>query len=345
MHLPLAPLSEIVERIPEMIFVKRAEDGSFVLVNQAAEELLGISRQEMLGKTDFDFFPPEEAEFFRQKDLEVLRGGHLVDIPKEPIHTRAGLRWLHTQKIPVGEGPDRYLVGISRDITAYVEAQEKVARTQQQLRQLAARLQQAQEDERQRLARELHDELGQVLTGVRIELAWLQQRLEERLDLASHVQAAQNLVESAMGTVRRVATALRPHVLADLGLRAGLDWLLQETCGRARLQSALVYQVEGKLGCELSLTVYRACQEALTNVVRHAQAQKVEVRVRREREAGDFLVCQVIDDGVGFASPREGSLGLLGMRERVQILGGSLDLAGNDPLPGTCVTIRLPIAD
>ncbi len=121
-------LDAIVENIPDMIFVKRAEDLMFVRFNRAGEELLGWSRAELLGKTDHDFYPKQEADFFHEKDRETLRNKVLVDIAEEPIHTKAhGLRWLHTKKVPVLDerGEPKYLLGISEDITRRKETEER----------------------------------------------------------------------------------------------------------------------------------------------------------------------------------------------------------------------------
>ena len=114
-------LDAIVENIPDMVFVKDADTLSFVRLNRAGEVLLGVSREEMIGKTDFDLFPRTEAEFFVAKDRETLASGALVDIGEEPIHTRGGVRWLHTKKVPLFDsvGRPRYLLGISHDITEY----------------------------------------------------------------------------------------------------------------------------------------------------------------------------------------------------------------------------------
>ena len=121
-------LDSIVENIPDMIFVKDAEDGRFLRINRAGEELIGRSREEMLGKTDHDFFPAEEADFFRRTDAEVLASGTLQDVPEEPIHTAEGTRFLHTKKIPIldDEGRPQYLLGISADITARKRAEERL---------------------------------------------------------------------------------------------------------------------------------------------------------------------------------------------------------------------------
>ncbi len=128
-------LASIVDNIPAMIFVKNAETLRFELLNKAGEELLGIPREVVLGSTDGDFFPPDQAAFFDEKDRGVLAEGKLVDIPLEPIDTRSGRRWLHTKKIPVldADGVARYLLGISVDITERHEAEEALRRAQDEL--------------------------------------------------------------------------------------------------------------------------------------------------------------------------------------------------------------------
>ncbi|MEM2124386.1 MAG: response regulator [Methanolinea sp.] len=134
-------LNAIIENIPDMVFVKDARDLSFVRFNRAAEQLLGYSREEMYGKTDFDFFPPHEAAFFREKDREVLDGNKILDIPRESIHTKhRGTRILHTKKIAVPDtkGEPRYLLGISEDITDQVLAEEALHRATKKLNILNA---------------------------------------------------------------------------------------------------------------------------------------------------------------------------------------------------------------
>lgn len=124
-------LDTIIENIPDMIFVKNARDLHFVRFNRAGEELLGVPREEMYGKSDCDFFPPDQAEFFISKDREVLIKGHILDVPRETIQTRQkGTRILHTKKIPIttGDGEPKYLLGISEDITERVVVEEALAR-------------------------------------------------------------------------------------------------------------------------------------------------------------------------------------------------------------------------
>jgi PAS domain S-box-containing protein len=112
-------LDSVIENIPYMVFIKDARDLKFIRFNKAGEELLGLSRDKLIGKNDFDFFPKEEAQFFTSKDRIVLENGILVDIPQEPIHTKKGVRILHTKKIPILDenGDAQYLLGISEDVT------------------------------------------------------------------------------------------------------------------------------------------------------------------------------------------------------------------------------------
>ncbi|MCP4873153.1 MAG: response regulator [Proteobacteria bacterium] len=128
-------LERIVDSLPDMIFVKDAAELKFVRFNQAGEQLLGIDRESMYGKTDYDFFPKEEADFFTQKDREVLASGEVFEIPEEPIHTTHGERWLHTRKVPIcdDDGTPRYLLGVSTDITEQRAAAAELMATREEL--------------------------------------------------------------------------------------------------------------------------------------------------------------------------------------------------------------------
>src|SRR4051812_40593566 len=129
-------LEAVVENIPDMIFVKRASDHMFIRFNRAGENLLGWKREELLGKTDYDFYPKEQADFFHEKDRETFRARMLVDIPEEPITTKShGMRWLHTKKVPVYDeaGNPKYLLGISEDITVRKLAEERAHALEREL--------------------------------------------------------------------------------------------------------------------------------------------------------------------------------------------------------------------
>src|SRR6266542_1676134 len=182
LHMANRFLDSIVENIPNMIFVKDAEHLRFDRINRAGEELLGVSRDLLLGKNDYDFFPAEQAQFFQSKDREVLSRNVVVDIPEEPIETSRGRRWLHTKKIPIfdKEGIPRYLLGISEDIT--------------ERKELADRLRQAHEE----LERRVEDRTADLVKAnaeLQREMAELQrtaealQRSEEQLRQAQKMEA------------------------------------------------------------------------------------------------------------------------------------------------------------
>jgi PAS domain S-box-containing protein len=325
-------LRSVLDNRPHMVFVKDAKDLRFVRWNKAGERLVGISLAEMVGKTDYDFFPPEEAAFFQMKDREVLNKRVMHDIPEETINTRHGVRILHTKKIPIynEDGEPLYLLGISEDIT---ELKEMKA-------QAASRLEAAREDERRHIARELHDELGQLLTALKLDLGWLQGQLSS--PLRRQTDAMSGLLDHTIKTVRRLATELRPQILDDLGLQAGLEWLAKQSCERKGLAFELRWELADSLvNDDARSALFRICQEALNNVIRHSQATRVNIELRRDPR---HLTLVVQDDGVGF--PPEDSLrtglGLLGIQERIGLLGGTC-VIDSEPNAGTRLVVSAPV--
>lgn len=219
------------------------------------------------------------------------------------------------------------------------------------LRGLAARVETVREEERTRISREIHDELGQTLTGVRMDLDRLEERLakttmpdDEREAIQGKIQSARGLVISSLDTSRRISRQLRPSVLDVLGLQAGIEWQLEEFRARTAIATSLVADDVSDLDENRSITLFRILQEALTNVARHAGAKSVRVRLVRI-ETG--VILEVEDDGRGFLAtdrPSSRSLGLLGMRERAAMFGGNTTIR-SEPGKGTVVEVRLPFAN
>jgi two-component system sensor kinase len=213
---------------------------------------------------------------------------------------------------------------ILRDITARKEAQAALERSYRELRELSAAMHEVREAERTRIARELHDELAQWLTALKMDVAWLSSRLpEEPRQLIDRTEKMKGLVDTTVGAVRRIAAALRPVMLDDLGLLAATENLLHDFSQRTgTVVSHELGAWADDLGEPLSTSLYRILQEAVTNVARHAAA--TELRVTLSRENGD-LVLRVRDNGRGFdteAAANGKSFGVLGMRERAHTLGG-----------------------
>jgi two-component system, NarL family, sensor histidine kinase UhpB len=223
---------------------------------------------------------------------------------------------------------------------------DDIAASGDSLRQLSARLETAREEERTRVARELHDELGQVLTSLKLEFMWLIDRIRQRdprpdVQFVNKLQSLTGLVELSIATVRRISGDLRPAVLDHLGLPAAIEWEATKFEARTGIRCRFASQLTRReLDRDRAIAVYRILQEALTNVARHAHAGAVHVDLRGR---GRFLNLIVKDNGRGItraesSSPQ--SVGLLGMRERARLLGGNVTITGT-PGRGTTVTLQV----
>jgi PAS domain S-box-containing protein len=223
-------------------------------------------------------------------------------------------------------------------------AEEHLRISLEQLRALAARLQQVREEERTLIAREIHDELGQACTAVKMDLALIGRKTTKRqTQLRAKVDSANHLVDDMIVTLRRIASELRPRTLDHLGLTAALEWQAQEFESRTGIRCSITLpQGPITLDAERSTAIFRIFQESLTNVARHAHASSVEARLEKQ---GDQLFFQVHDNGKGFdAEETKGrkSLGLVGMQERAVVLNGELKIEGV-PGAGTSLTLRIPL--
>jgi signal transduction histidine kinase len=213
------------------------------------------------------------------------------------------------------------------------------------LRALTTRLETVREEERTRIAREVHDELGGALTGLKMDLTRLRRQAEaNNLDaVLTQAQAMLALLDSTVKTVRRIATDLRPGVLDDFGLVAAIEWQLQDFQTRAGIECQFRATTDDvPLPPEAATAMFRIFQETLTNVARHANATRVEVDLEQHP---DRVLLRVSDNGQGIAQPDvfgTKSLGLLGMRERVHLLAGELDIHGQ-PGEGTVVVVQVPL--
>lgn len=212
------------------------------------------------------------------------------------------------------------------------------------LRALPDRIEKAREEERTNIAREIHDELGQSLTALKLDIALVARRLRNGAteELPTKLDAMAHSTDEIISVVRRISSELRPGILDDLGLRAALEWQAEEFTRRSNIPCHMRAEVgELQLERDLATTVFRIFQEALTNVARHANATRVDVHLRLER---GNLKLDIADDGVGVPeiAPRTSSLGLLGMRERARRCGGDCTIRRRDPR-GTIVALSVPL--
>lgn len=228
------------------------------------------------------------------------------------------------------------------------QTEDELLSSEEKLRALSARLETAREEERGRISREIHDELGQVLTGFKIDLAWLENRIMEPIQpiekILEKTRSMIRLVDSTIKRVRKISTDLRPVVLDELGLMDALEWQAQEFEKRTGVPcNILGNRPEAvEMDKERSLCVFRIFQETLTNITRHAAATKVEVVIDGNEK--EFLM-KVVDNGKGIAEVevyKARSLGLLGMRERANMFGGYVDI-WSSPGKGTSVVVQVPL--
>jgi signal transduction histidine kinase len=246
------------------------------------------------------------------------------------------------------EGRD-YFITYIQDITKRKEAEEKLKATSEQLRALMTSQRSAREEEGIRIAREIHDELGSKLTGLRWDLEEMDRAVTNaESDLAvsralhEKIQMILATVDSTVDTVRRISSELRPSILDDLGLAAAVEWQAQQFQSRTGIACRFDCTADTEnLDPDQSTAIFRIFQEALTNVLRHAQAERIDVSLEDEN---DEYVLRIRDNGRGipdFEQTSQSSLGLLGMRERAYLLGGRIEISGVRG-KGTTVNLYIP---
>ncbi|MBI5693155.1 MAG: PAS domain S-box protein [Verrucomicrobia bacterium] len=345
-----ARFRSVVEDQTEVICRFQA-DGTFTFVNDVYCRLFGKSRAELIGRR---WQPKALAEDLPHitAQLATLSPAHPVVVIENRAHTQpGGVRWM--QWINRGFFDDtgrlREIQAVGRDIheRKQVELEHHAAR--EQLRALAARLQVVREEERTMVAREIHDVLAQDLTRLKIDLVWLQRRLEEarsslpRRSLAARVAEMSQATDAVICSVQRLATGLRPAVLDAFGLCAAVEWQTRDFESHVGIRCALHLPAEEPpLDRAAATAAFRILQESLTNVARHAHATEVVVEMQ---QADRQLILRIHDNGCGIspgALLTPISIGLAGMRERAQLLGGILTIDGVTD-GGTTVELRLPL--
>ena len=329
-------ITSILKYTPAVVYIKDIR-GRYLLVNSRYEELFGVKNEEVRGKTDYEILPRDVAEQFRDHDREVLSRDRPCQI-EERVSQNDGNHTYLTVKFPVYDeaANTRGVCGISTDITAVKKAQD-------QLRRLSGSIMANQEKERYAIARELHDELGQVLTALRMDAVWIQEHLRSTdAGAAERALTMCRLIDKTINDVRSLAFRLRPGVLDDLGLVDALESYTADFEKRTDITCLFDYKDVPGTDDTVATAAYRITQEALTNVARHADAGHVSVTLS---VTNNILTLAVVDDGKSFnASDLEEfeGLGLAGMRERAGLAGGILEIQSR-PGQGTGIYFNVPI--
>jgi len=342
-------LHHLLSSSPAVIYSGQGEDEyCTVFVSENVLSQLGYHPWEFLKNRRLwvSLLHPDDVQRVLGARERLKETGHQV-LEYRLRHGAGGYRWVRDEVRVIRDAEDAPMgiVGCWIDITERKQVEEQLERSLQQLRALSARLHSVREEERTRIAREIHDELGQALTGLKMDLSWLARHLPaDAPELQRKVESMSQLVDATIHVVRRISTELRPGVLDDLGLLAAIEWQAHEFQTRTGIRCRLRARREDlDLDADRATAVFRIFQETLTNVARHARATEVVVRL----DVGEQqLTLEVKDNGIGIsaealADPH--SLGLLGMRERALVFGGRLDVRG-EPGRGTTVTVTIPFA-
>ena len=344
-----ARLKGIAANVPGLVFrLERAPaegDLQFPYISEGSEALVGYTPAALqhpdMGLRNL-VHPLDRDDYHRVQDLALAND--LDWSWQGRIVTRQGeLRWADIKASTRRLANGRVVWdGIVWDITQSKRAELQLARSQEQLRELSAHLESVREEEKARIAREVHDELGQMLTVLKLEVSMCELAYGE-LDpgLNERLSSMKRLIAQLFQLVRDVATALRPPIL-DAGIASAVEW--QARRFEARTQIPCLVQVPDNLPAlsdAKATGLFRILQEALTNVMRHAQAHTVQIELVR---LGDRLQMTIIDDGLGFSpeQARPTSFGLVGLRERVLMLGGTLAL-DSEPGEGTSLSVAIPL--
>jgi PAS domain S-box-containing protein len=328
------------------VIVTIDEASRIQFVNPAAQAVLGYRPAELIGESLTILMP------------ESLRKRHTTALDRYVITGMQGMRWSGVElvarrkdgsefpaEISFGEtfrDGRRLFTGFIRDITSRKRAEDSLRDSRQRLRGLTGRLEQVREEERAHIAREIHDQLGQSLTAIKLDLASLSEHLPEG-DAWRRARETLALLDDTIKAVRRISAELRPVVLDELGLAAAVEWYAQDFGQRTGLTIRVhADALDGELHRDNATGLFRILQEALTNVARHAAARTVQIALRRR---GSTLSLDVADDGAGITPDQASaptSLGILGMRERAILLGGTMEIIG-EPNGGTRVTVWVPV--
>lgn len=319
------------------------------LFNPAAERMFKMPAHEALGK-DLATLIPHRLRGAHHGHVEgfIQSGGAPRTMSLVPQLEITGMR-SDGSEFPIEStisqtmiGEERQLTAVLRDATERRRAERDMIDLNEQLRNLSTSLQNVREEERGRISRELHDELGQQLTGLKLDLSWLSNRLKEgRLTSHDKVDEMRHNLNEAIRSVRRISSELRPLILDDLGFLEAVTWQTQEFAKRTGLEVALDLQASDQVTADkLAIALFRIVQESLTNVVRHAQATHVSIHLRME---GKDLVLRIQDNGKGLdVHAKQAGIGLVSMRERATSLGGRFGIE-SAPASGTTIDVRFAL--
>jgi len=320
-------------------------DFNMLRVNETFSSLSGIAKGEAIGKKCYEVFWGPLCHTNGCPLTRILGNMNCVECDSEK-ERKDGAKIPCIVTATPFRGPEGELIGIVedfKDISERNKSEQKLKQSHERLRDLASHLQVVREEERALIAREIHDELGQALTALKMDVHWLRHRLPgEKQSLIDKTDVMSKLIDRTVQSVRRINAELRPGLLDDFGLSAAIEWEAGEFSKRTEIECEILSDPKDMvLPQGLSTAIFRIFQETLTNITRHANATKVRINLTKN---ADSMEMRVSDNGKGIEDKKilePKSFGIIGMRERVHYLGGDLSISGNTN--GTTVEVTIPI--
>ena len=324
------------------------EEQKILFFNPSAERMFGLPASQVIG-SPLTRLIPERHRGSHHLHMDRYMWSNVGSRAMGPQLEISGLR-ADGSEFPIESTISQMIVdgkrqftAVLRDVTDRRRAEADLYAMNRQLRALSASLQDVREQERTRISRELHDELGQQLTGLKLDLSWLSKRLKEGRELPPDtMEEMRRQLDEAIASVRRISTELRPLILDDLGFGEAVSWQAAEVAKRSGLEIRLDIEAAALVrNSDLATALFRIVQESLTNCVRHAQASSVEISLVADVKD---LVLTIRDDGRGFANEGRlgGGIGLVSMRERADALGGLLEISSS-PGAGTIIQVKISL--
>jgi len=337
-------LRQVLSSITDIFYVIN-KNYQITLMNRTAKELLskGWGKSVEVGRNILDIIPQNSSEPVEESFKKVFSG---EAVEYEHFHSSEQIEgWFLVNYHPVINDNEQITGAyvVTKNITEGKIAKEQIIESNKQLRDLAAHLLSIREEERRRIGREIHDDLGQQLTAIKMDVAWIDKKIaDETVPVKTKLKNIISLLDGSNQSVRRILNELKPSILDEYGLLDALEWHSKQFTDNTGIAVTIdTAESEIRLEEELATCIFRICQEALTNVARHAEAKKVLISLELD---DDMIYVQIVDDGKGFdlaTAQNKGSFGLLGMHERARSLNGTLKIDSSIK-NGTTVVVSLP---
>jgi len=330
----------LLHSIPGIFYLYTLPELNLVMWNKQHETLFGYEPHEMKDRHVLTWHLPEKWDAVMES-IKVIMDENQDGIETQLLKKDGSTIPFVLSGVKFESNGQGYLIGIGTDITEREKAENKLKDSLEQLQQLSKHIEQVRENERVSISRDLHDDLGQALTAVKIDLGIIRQRISEP-DIVLKIDKVSTLVSNTIKTVQRLTSQLRPEIIDDLGLEVAIEWFTSEFAERNNIDVVLDLDTNISFSPDNSLILFRIMQESLTNIARHAKATEVKISMLIIDETIHF---RISDNGIGISESElnsKKSFGLIGMKERAASMGGVCEISGIENV-GSIIELTLPL--